>query len=222
MALAVSLRRSGPPLPGTGCCCCPRLRAPARAPAHAHPVWPGRSRRPGATAVGARPQRSRGRRGRGAKFANNTAERPRLCAQTLASSSGRARLRTVVGQRGRTVAPGPGAPPSRRPQLFPARRPGMRRLAKRQRVGKKGWEKKKKKPIGDRPRLRQPPRPAAALHQKALRPRQPPPSAPAWGWTLASSLTSCRPLRLPTTKLTHPCEAPLCISGGSFLPLDYL
>lgn len=63
---------------------------------------------------------------------------------------------------------------------------------------KEGEEKKKKKPIGDRPRLCPPPRPAAALHQKALRPGQPPPSAPAWGWTPASSLTSCRPLRLPS------------------------
>lgn len=58
--------------------------------------------------------------------------------------------------------------------------------------------REKKKPIGDRPRLRPPPRPAAALHQKALRPGQPPPSAPTWGWTPASSLTSCRPLCLPS------------------------
>lgn len=140
----MSQRRSGPPLPGTGCCCCPRLRAPARAPAHAHPVWPERSRRPGPPRWARGLSGVGGRRGRGAKFANNTAERAPLSAQTLASSSGRGRSRTAVGQRGHTVALGPGAPPSRRPQLLPARRPGMRRLAKRQRVAKREKKKKKK------------------------------------------------------------------------------
>lgn len=192
----MSQRRSGPPLPGTGCCCCPRLRAPARAPAHAHPVWPERSRRPGPP---------RWARGLSEVGVGGGGERS---LQTIRRSECRSApklwpLLPGAGDRGprwgSAGAPWPRALellPSRRPQQLPARRPRTRRLAKRQRVAKRG--KKKAKPIGDRPRLRPPPRPAAALHQKALRPGQPPPSAPAWGWTPASSLTSCRPPCLPS------------------------
>lgn len=171
------------PRPGSGPRACPSSLAGALAA-------------PGATAVGARPQRSRGRRGRGAKFANNTAERVPLSAQTLASSSGRGRSRTAVGQRGRTVAPGPGAPPLPAPAAASSSASEDKKTCKEAKGSKEG--KKKAKPIGDRPRLRPPPRPAAALHQKALRPGQPPPSAPAWGWTPASSLTSSRPPCLPS------------------------
>ncbi|CAO2629739.1 hypothetical protein LEMLEM_LOCUS20626 [Lemmus lemmus] len=80
----------------------------------------------------------------------------------------------VFGDRGgearRTVFLGPGAPPSRRRQLFLARRPGLRRLA-RSKEGGKG----KKKPIGDRPRpspaARRPAPPRRCFASESLAPR---------------------------------------------------
>ncbi|XP_050002590.1 uncharacterized protein [Alexandromys fortis] len=135
------------PRPGSGPRACPSSLARALAA-------------PGAPAVSARPRPSPGRRGRGAKFANNTAERAQLSAQTLASSSGRARSGTAMGKRGRTVVPSSGAPPSRPRQLFLSGRPGMRRLA-RSKEGGKG--EKSRLVTGPAPARRPPPRPAPAL-----------------------------------------------------------